>query len=190
MPPPVTFGREQIVQTALAIAEEGGMNTVTARTVAGRLNSSTQPVYSCFSSVAELRRQIMIRAVGLLGQYIVRPHTTRTFLNVGAGIAIFARDHRELYRALFLEKHSDGDIIREFQTSMNDIQDQDARFTGNSAAVRRRMISKIWIFSHGMATLICADLMTDESADNILESLNDFGSAVVAAEISRAVEGG
>jgi hypothetical protein len=158
--------------------------------VAGRLNSSTQPVYSWFKSVAELRRQVLVRAVALLGQYIARPHTTRTFLNVGVGIALFAKDHRELYRALFLENHPDGDIIREFHASINEIQDQDSRFTGNSAAVRRRMINKMWIFSHGLATLVCANLMTDDSADYILDSLNDFGSAVVAAEISRAVEGG
>ena len=105
MPPKAKFSKEEIVQAAFNIVQQKGLPALTARRVARNLKSSTAPVYSYFQSMNQLEREVIAEAVDMLHQYTLRPYTDRVFLNMGTGIAIFARDQSNLFRALFLEKN-------------------------------------------------------------------------------------
>ena len=55
MPAKPKFSREEVIKTAFAIVREAGIEKVSARTIANRLKSSPQPIYSHFSSMEELQ---------------------------------------------------------------------------------------------------------------------------------------
>ncbi len=184
MPPPVNFTRERVIQAALDIVEEGGMALISARNIAARMKASTAPVYSHFASIDELRRHTLRQAVQVLLEYIKRPYTGRVFLNIGTGICMFATEHREFYRALFLEHHESRDIVDEFQEKMEKRLEQDQRFRELPLNAKRSMLRKMWIFTHGLATLACADLLDDVSQAYFIRMLDEVGTAVIASEVT------
>ena len=59
MPPKPKFTKEEIIQTAVRIAEEKGLSAITARELADRLSVSSRPIYSYFESVDELKKEVI-----------------------------------------------------------------------------------------------------------------------------------
>jgi hypothetical protein len=145
------------------LVENQGMRVLSARNVAKQLTSSTAPVYSGFSSIDELKREVLNKSEVLLIAYIKTPYTDRVFLNMGVGIALFSRDQRELYRTLFLKKNEFKDIVDGFLSTMKDRIREDHRFTKMPVEGRNSMVDKMWIFAHGLATLICVGFIDGDS---------------------------
>ena len=58
MPPRVKITKEDIIKTALELVRVGGEGAINARSIAGALGSSTQPIFSNFSSMEELEKEI------------------------------------------------------------------------------------------------------------------------------------
>ena len=55
MPPKVKVTKEDIINAAVDIVRKSGAQAINARTVASVLNCSTQPVFSNFATMDELR---------------------------------------------------------------------------------------------------------------------------------------
>lgn len=185
MPPNVTFTREHVVQAGFEIVQEQGLKALSARRVAQRLRSSTAPVYSCFQSMRELEMEVIRKAKDLLFDYATRPYTERVFLNMGTGVVLFARDQRELYRALFLERSDFRDVVDEFLRALREEMIHDPRFTRMSDEDRGELLNKMWIFTHGLASLICVGLIEPRAAteEYIVAMLLDVGSVVIGAAL-------
>ena len=58
MPPKPKFTKEEIVQAALELVSEKGMEALTARDLGARLGSSARPVFTVFQSMEEVQRQV------------------------------------------------------------------------------------------------------------------------------------
>jgi len=186
MPPKTVFTREDVIQAAFDVVEYQGMQGLTVRKVARELKSSTAPVYSNFESMGELEREVVRRAKDLLLSYTRRPYTERVFLNMGTGYAIFAREHSKLFSAIFLERGDFKYIIDEFLNSLGKEMINDTRFTAMSAERRDALLVKMWIFTHGLATLICVGLSEDSSDEYIITTLMAVGSAVIGAALAQS----
>ena len=58
MPPKARITREMILNTALDITRQTGFETVNARGVAGRLQCSTRPIFTCYENMEELKQRV------------------------------------------------------------------------------------------------------------------------------------
>ena len=183
MPPKITFTKEDVIQAAFEIVQEKGIKVLTARKVAEGLKSSTAPVYGCFKSMDELKRAVIRKVKDLLLQYITKPYTDRVFLNMETGIVLFARDHSELYSAIFIEGDDFKDIVDDFLNSMRKQIVIDSRFTTMSAEDRNALLTKMWIFTHGLATLICEGVIKNKGRKYIINTLSDVGTSVIVNAI-------
>ena len=65
MPPKVKVTKEEIVETALDVVRKGGAQAMNARTIAALLGCSTQPVFSNFATMEQLRLAVEERATQL-----------------------------------------------------------------------------------------------------------------------------
>ncbi len=185
MPPKTVFTKEDVVSAAFEVARQQGIKALTAREVARRLKSSTAPVYSNFQSMKLLEREVIKKAKDLLLEYMTKPYTERVFLNMGVGYACFAREQCSLFRALYLEKSNYKDIIDDLEESMRVQMAKDPRFTTLDDQDRFSLLDKMWIFTHGLATMICVGLSEDQSDEYIIKTLKDVGSAVIGATLTR-----
>ena len=56
MPPKVKVTKDMVIDAAFEIAREAGAENINARTVAKKLNCSTQPVMYHFATIADLKK--------------------------------------------------------------------------------------------------------------------------------------
>lgn len=185
MPPKTVFSKNDVIEAAFEIVQRQGMHELTARKVALELKSSTAPVYSNFESIKGLEREVIKKAKDLLLGYTQKPYTKRVFLNMGTGYAIFAREHCRLFSAIFLERGDFKDIVDEFLESLRKELVSDKRFTAMSSERRDALLLKMWIFTHGLATLICVGLSKDDSDEYIIKTLLAVGGAVIGAALAQ-----
>ncbi len=160
MPPRVKFQREEIVQAALEVAREKGINAVTAREVAARLQVSPRPIFTYYGTMDELRRDVFGQAKEVYRGYIERGLKERVpFLGVGQQYIAFARKEPELYKLLFLTK-PDGavggamDALSYTQGLVRDSIMEIYHMDSHSADCYFR---DLWLMAFSFATLIVTD---------------------------------
>ncbi len=185
MPPKIKYARTEVIKAAVNVVEETGLNSLTARSVAARLGSSTAPVYHHFATMDELAREVIKETQRALLEYAARPYTDRVFLNMGTGVAMFACEHSKLYRALMLEGDRYSDVVREFVGALESDMVKDSRFVSLPDVERRLLLRKMWTFTHGLASLISAGLVADCNQDYIVKTLLDVGTDVIGATMAR-----
>jgi AcrR family transcriptional regulator len=184
MAPKHSISREAIIEAAFAIIRQEGMSALTARNVAQKMGLSTRPVYSHFSSMAELQKEAMRKAGDLMLSYMSKPYTDSIFLNMGTGATYFARENKTLYRLLFMENNNFKDLIDEFHVNLRRQMKKDEMFTKLTLNQRNDLLNKMWIFTHGLASFICVGLIDDDSDDAIIKILDSVGSAVIHEEVN------
>jgi AcrR family transcriptional regulator len=185
MPPKVKYSREDVIKAAVELVEEKGQAELTARGVAGKLGSSTAPVYHYFATMDELALEVINETKKMLLDYTSRPYTERRFLNMGTGVTMFACEHSRLYRALLLEGDNYRDTIHEVLDILESEMGKDPRFESWSADDRHVLMQKMWTFTHGLASLICVGLIDQCSQEFIIDTLLDVGSDVIGATIAK-----
>ena len=189
MPRKTVYTKDDVVRAAYNLVEECGLRSLTARAVANKLHSSTAPVYSNFNTMDELSRETLRKGKDLLLHYATTPHTDQVFLNMGIGVIKFARDHCNMYRALFLEGDTHKDIIEELRSSLLPVMDHDASLSALSAGQKEDLLQKMSIITHGIAAQVCVGLLIAQRDKDITDTLMSVGSPVVTDALTAAEEG-
>jgi len=185
MPPKIKYSRNEVIKAAVSVIEENGLPSLTARSVAVNLGSSTAPVYHHFATMDELVLAVIRETQRALLEYTSRPYTDRVFLNMGTGVAMFACEHHQLYRALMLEGNCYSDVVQEFFDILKSKMPEDTRFASLSDTERQTLLRKMWTFTHGLASLICVGLIKDCNQEYINNRLVDVGTDVIGATLAR-----
>ncbi len=103
MPPKAKFSREKIIQTALKIAADKGLQALTARELGAALNSSTRPIFTVFKNMSEVYAQVREAALARFEEYARRAlNYTPVYKELGVQMILFAIEEPKLYRLLFM----------------------------------------------------------------------------------------
>ena len=96
MAPKFKFTRAEITDAALQVVRRNGIGALTARAIA-------QPVFTCFSTMAEARGAVRSAAESIYDGYVEEGLRAEIpFYGFGMQYIRFAREEPELYRLLFL----------------------------------------------------------------------------------------
>jgi hypothetical protein len=131
-----------------------------------------------------LSKEIIKKGKALLISYTKEQYTDRIFLNIGTGIVLFARDHPNIYKAIFIEGDDYKDIVNEFASEVSIQMAKDPRFTNMAETDRSALLNKMWVFTHGLASLISAKLVEKTGQEDIVATLLDMGGVVIAAALN------
>jgi AcrR family transcriptional regulator len=105
MPPKPKFTKEAIVEAAFNIVRRSGWQGLSARSIAEELNSSTRPIYTHLKSMEDLEENVVKRAGKLMMEYANETRTGDKWADQGLGFVLFAKNEKQLFKALFDEKH-------------------------------------------------------------------------------------
>lgn len=185
MPPNTTFTETMLIHAACELAEEQGIEALSARSVAARLSCSTAPIYSCFASIDELRTAVIARATELLREYTRRSYTERPFLNLGTGVVLFARERPQLFRLLFLTHDVAKQTLPQIHAALLADMRRDPRFAKHSAQDRKLILEQLWFIAVGMATLAYSGHLRENTGDAVAATLLDAGSALIPNALAK-----
>ena len=155
MPPKVKVTKEDIINAAADIVRNSGAQAINARTIASALNCSTQPVFSNFASMDELRLAVVERADKLCQEYMRREVESGEFPTYKAnGMAYirFAKDEKELFKLLYMRDRS-GESIPEGTELTDEMESIVHNNTGLSGANAKLFHLEMWAYVHGIATM-------------------------------------
>ncbi|MNO20066.1 Bacterial regulatory protein, tetR family [compost metagenome] len=178
MPPKPKVTRDIVLEAALGLLREEGLNAVNARNVAKQLGTSTQPIFSHFSSMEELREAIYAYAEHLYNTQMLAAMQSggNGFLAMGLAYIRFARTEKKLFQLLFMS----GQLQQEKVTEIAGTTEGDDQviamivsMTGLSVDQARKLYAGIWFTTHGIASLVATNssTMDDEEAQAVLGSV-------------------
>ena len=159
MPPRVKFTKEEIVEAALRVTREGGIDSRTARSLAAELGASTRPMFTYFETVDELKHEAHEAAKGIYKTYIERGLAEPApFLGVGQNTIRFAREEPELFRLLFLQKPdgADGGAAEALAFSQDLVRDSIMGIYKMDAYEADCYYRNLWLIAFSFCAMIAA----------------------------------
>jgi AcrR family transcriptional regulator len=191
MPPKNILPKEAVIEKAFEILRKQGFQGITARNIAGGLGVSTMPIYVYFKTMDELKDILVKKAYGLLHEYQVSHRSGRPFFDMGLGYIAFAREEKVLFQEIMQNGQTSGNIADDFHFSeLTQIMGQDGELAGLGQADFENILTKMWIFTHGLAGLISQNALQFQDNASIEKILNEAGGAMILFEhISKTEQG-
>ena len=173
MPPRVKVTKEKIVEIALTIVRTEGEQALNARSIASMLNCSTQPVFSNFASMEELRAAVIERAYKIFDEYTRKEAESGRYPEYKAtGMAYirFAKEEKALFALLFMRRREE-EIESEADRFKHSV-----KMVGGAVGLNEEKASlfhlEMWIFVHGIATMLATGYL-DLGYDSVSEMISD-----------------
>lgn len=179
MPPKVKITKEMILNTVMEITRETGFDTVNARSIAGKLQCSTRPIFTCYENMEELKSEFLDFAYEYFEQYVANycnvAKITPSLIHPLSYID-FAREETHLFKLLFiidmdLEMTAAKDFYKE---SGNEKRAKDFSETiGIELEHAKIIFLNLFLYSHGIAVLTATQKLTldGDSAEKMLKNV-------------------
>lgn len=181
MAPKVKVTKDMVVSAAFEITRAEGIGAVNAKSVAGYLHCSTQPVMYNFATIEELKLTVFDKAFEYMKMVVIFPKGEKNdnpMREVGLDYIAFARNEPHLFRLLFESTYSvrcpvdDLGVDLDFQPVIEAF----AQFLGTSVEDARKEWLIRYFMVHGIAARI-VNQKIDYSEEQLLEFMKrfDFG---------------
>lgn len=155
MPPKPKVSKQDIVEAAVRLVRNEGLEAFNARSVARELGCSTQPIFSAFESMNDLRDEVL-REAGEFFELFIAQHTQpeRVLISISMAYISFARQEPHFFKLLFLSDEIRGTTFFALSESNPAIIQNIVDTAGIGAEEARDLFLHVWIFVHGLATLL------------------------------------
>lgn len=175
MPPRPKFTREKVIETALDITRDSGIDAVTAKELGKRLHASASPLFTLFSSIDEIRDGVREKAMDMFtAKSMECTGYTPAFKQFGLYMIAFAKDEPELFKLLFMEKRKDILSFIDFTpelcecfTTINDLLREEYGLSEDESWF---LFNQMWIYTYGISTFCACGVcsFTDDDLNTML----------------------
>lgn len=156
LPPKQKITKEIITDGAFELLKEQGIAGINARGVAAKLGCSTQPLFNCFENMDLLKQELIRKAKDMYNCRMQKALRSEIpFKSAGVCYITFAKEEPQLFRLLFMtdmeNKTSSAFYLDENYTDIVDVMVAEYKL---SREVCERLYRDMWVYTHGLATLI------------------------------------
>ena len=183
MPPKVKVTRDEIIETTLDMIRKDGEEGINARSIAAVIGCSTQPIFSNFATMEDLRYAVTKTAYEIYLSFLAREAESDKYPKYKAfGMAYirFAKEERELFKLLFMRDRTGEDTSTspDFEESAKMI----AAANGVSIEEARLIHLEMWSCVHGIAVMLATSFLPLEES-LISDIISDVYHGVLARHI-------
>lgn len=161
MAPKVKITKEEIISTAVNIVRSSGAQVLNARNIACALNCSTQPIFSNFATMDDLRLAVVKKAHYLYQEYInceVKRGEYPTYKASGMAYIRFAKEEKELFKLLYMRDRSQ-EALPEDSEHFENMVSIISKNTGLNPEDARFFHLETWAYVHGIATMFATGFL-------------------------------
>ena len=178
----VRFSREKIIQAACDLVREKGAEALNARSLAGYLGCSTQPLFREFSSMEEIKRAAMEAAMRRYEAAVEQAQDpeNKQYLAMGMAYIRFASQEKQLFKWLFMrDRHAERPGDGPEDRSAGQVRGAASRVSGLPEEQRDRFLLHMWIYVHGIASMVATDFLVLPE-ETLREMVKEAYAAMVA----------
>ncbi|WP_418886866.1 cysteine-rich KTR domain-containing protein [Johnsonella ignava] len=171
MPAKKQISKENILEAAIDIIRQNGVNALNARNIAEKLKCSTQPIYLSFSGMDELKISVFQEAIKIYQKFISEEMSRSEYppyKSYGMSYVHFAKKEKELFQFLFMcDRSKEKD--REFNEMLFLLMDNNKMDYKTASKIHMEM----WLFGHGIATMLATSYINldDETISNYMSDV-------------------
>ncbi|MCI7351120.1 MAG: TetR/AcrR family transcriptional regulator [Ruminococcus sp.] len=187
MPPKPKFTREEVVDAALKIVAEKGMEALTSRELGAVLGSSARPIFTVFSSMEELCKEVRNAALRRFEEFtVVTDENMPPFKQFGMKMTKFATEQPRLFRLLHMCEMDETGSFEMIFRNLGDTADRCIKTLqkdyGFSIEDSKFIFKHTWIYTYGICVLI-ATKMCSFTEEQISEMITfEFQSIIARAK--------
>ena len=174
MPTKIKISKDMILDAAFEIVRQDGMEKLSNRELANKLKCSIRPIYYQFENVEEMQKQLYMKIEQYFYKFLLNNiiEDIPQYKQVGINYIRFAKKEKKLFQALFMTDigltpnvfvAKDGEDYKEIEKLIKistNLKEEDIK----------NFHTKMWIFCHGIATLVANDTikLTDSQIQDLL----------------------
>ncbi len=185
MPPRIRISKEKVLNTAFEMTREEGFNSITARKLAARLDSSTQPIFRAYESMDTLKEDLFYKSVDFFSDYMIGKTGSGepAYLSMGTAYIELAKGERHLFELVASVDEHDGEEIHEFlqKGDCRELLEKLPDAAGLDSEQKRELFCMVWMFTHGVATQVTSrriDLDDGQIKEMLERAYHGFISAL------------
>lgn len=161
MPPRAKFTKQQVVDAALQIVREEGLEKLTSRRLAKELGSSACPIFTVFSGMEAVEAAMTEAAKAIYKGYVELGLAQELpFRGVGEQYIRFAINEPRLFQLLFMSETKPSSTLDSVLPALDESYAKILRSIMTSFSIDRQTAEKLyrhlWVYTHGIACLCAA----------------------------------
>ncbi|MDR0964796.1 MAG: WHG domain-containing protein [Clostridium sp.] len=189
MPPKAKFTKEEVIQTALSLVRQNGIDGLTARSLGAALKTSSRPIFTAFHNMEDVIQAVLSAAKALYAQYIEEGlRETIAFKGVGAAYIRFAMEEPKLFQLLFMAEQATLPSITGVLPLIDDNYEKILQSIVDGYSIdetkAKDLYQHLWVYSHGIASL-CATKMCRFTPKQIGDMMTEVFSSLYLKSIGK-----
>ena len=174
MPTKIRISKDMILDAAFEIVRQYGMEKLSNRELANKLKCSIRPIYYQFENVEEMQKELYIKIEKYFYEFLLDNMIDGIpqYKQVGINYIKFAKKENKLFQTLFMSET--GLRPDAFVSKAGDYYKEIEKLVKISTHLKEDDIkdfhTKMWIFCHGIATLVANNTinLTDDQIQQLL----------------------
>lgn len=174
MPTKIRISKDMILDAAFEIVRKDGIEKLSNRELANKLKCSIRPIYYQFENVEEMQKELYKKIEHYFYKFLLdnMVEGIPKYKQIGINYIKFAKKEKKLFQTLFMSDtgltpdafvSKDGDDYKEIEKLVKistNLKEDDIK----------DFHTKMWIFCHGIATLVASGTikLTDSQIQELL----------------------
>jgi len=146
-----------IFEACMELVRKQGYESLNTRSIAHQIHCSTQPIYSRFATMEELKQALYIHVGNYFNTYVSNVAQGKDFFKqIGIAYITFAKEESNLFKFLFM---SEFWALKDFSDMFSEEENQQVAYALSQGLKitledAKNLYMKIWIFTHGIASMV------------------------------------
>ena len=183
MAPKFKFTKEEVLTVTIDFIRENGIEALTARELAKKLESSTKVIFSLFSNMKNLEDEAKFVAEKIFSEKVnLALKDDSPFKRLGVEYILFSKNEPKLFQWLFMKKGIEVGSFKDF-LPMRDYEyrsviesiDEEYKISIENA---KKLYEHLFIYSHGIATLTVTGIH-NFTATEIIEYMTEVTKSLI-----------
>ena len=183
MAPKFKFTKEEVLSVTIDFIRENGIEALTARELAKKLDSSTKVIFSLFSNMKNLEDEAKFAAENIFSEKVnLALKDDSPFKRLGVEYILFSKNEPKLFQWLFMKKGIEVESFKDF-LPMRDYEyksviesiDEEYKISIENS---KKFYEHLFIYSHGIATLTVTGIH-NFTATEIIEYMTEVTKSLI-----------
>lgn len=171
--------KDQIIVATFDLINEKGIEAVTIRSIAKKLNKSTAPISTQYATIERLFNDLTHYVNQQLYKSMGQQRTPDSFLNIGLGILAFALDNKLIFTCFFLSKEQINFDFVHNEPYFLEQMEQELPLSLIGKKRMQSLLDDMWVYTYGLAAMICTGIKSNKHLSYYEEKLAQTGYKLI-----------